>query len=52
MYLSNPVMFKYFEGLGYSEEEAYVLSTLKYGNERDRVLSYVLKTYKKGEKCH
>ncbi len=49
MYLSNSTLFKYFEDLGYSEKEAYVLATLQYGNQRDRVLSYVMKTYKIGD---
>lgn len=49
MILSNPELFKYYEKLGYSEEESFVLATLKYGNIGDEILSYVLRTYKEGD---
>ena len=49
MILSNPELFKYYEKLGYSEEESFVLATLKYGNTGDEILSYVLRTYKEGD---
>ena len=37
MILSNPELFKYYEKLGYSEEESFVLATLKYGNTGDEI---------------
>ena len=38
MILSNPELFKYYEKLGYSEDESFVLATLKYGNTGDALL--------------